>query len=70
MNKDTLKEPIEYICATYTYNGLKNILPTLTEPCNITSIIDELTMRMREAYPEAADEDNTWDSWDFLGRLK
>ena len=44
--KDTLNKPIEYICATYSFEGLEKLLITLQEPCNIAAVCDELAMRI------------------------
>ena len=45
MERDNLHKPIEWICATYSFDGLKALLPYLNEACNIASVADELHMR-------------------------
>ena len=52
--KDILTKPIEYICATYSFEGLQKLLPHLKEAANIASVCDELTMRLEV---ELEDED-------------
>ena len=55
--KDTLNKPIEYICATYSTEGLQKLIPTLKDPYNIVAIYDELTQRLlAERREEDADE--------------
>ena len=44
--KDRLTKPIEWICATYSFEGLQRLLPTLQEAANIASVCDELAMRV------------------------
>ena len=44
--KDRLTKPIEWICATYSFEGLQKLLPVLQEPANIASVCDELYMRL------------------------
>ena len=44
--KDKLEKPIEYICATYSFEGLQKLLPVLKEPANLASVCDELYMRL------------------------
>ena len=44
--KDNLTKPIEYICATYSFEGLQKLLPHMQEAANIASICDELYMRL------------------------
>lgn len=46
MKQDKLNEPIEFICATYSFNGLRKLLRRLDNPYNIASVCDELTMRV------------------------
>ena len=44
--KDKLNKPIEYICATYSFEGLEKLLPVLNDPFNIAAVCDELAMRI------------------------
>ncbi len=46
MKKDTLHKPIEYICATYSDEGLQNLLKVLNDWNNIAAVADELSMRI------------------------
>ena len=40
-----ITEPIEWICATYSDQGLIALLPVLTNQFNIAAVMDELHMR-------------------------
>ena len=42
---DQLNKPIEWICATYSTEGLEKLLPLLQSQYNIAAVCDELTMR-------------------------
>ena len=44
--KDELNKPIEFICATYSFEGLEKLLVTLKNPYNIAAVCDELAMRI------------------------
>ena len=72
--KDRLTKPIEYICATYSFEGLQKLLPHLQEAANIASVCDELTMRVSsELEEEDKDLFDEWlnqGNWDFLGEKK
>ena len=64
--KDTLNKPIEFICATYSTEGLEKLLPTLKETCNIAAVFDELTMRLSsgiEVDVDWLDEKMKEDEW-------
>ena len=69
--KDTLNQPIEYICATYSTEGLEALFVALKDPFNIAAVADELSMRHRAKYgipdecPVEIDE-----PWDYLGEEK
>ena len=54
--KDTLNKPIEYICATYSFEGLQKLLPHLNEAANIAAVCDELTMRVSSELEEENDD--------------
>ena len=46
MTKDNLEKPIEYLCATMSFESLQKLLQVLKEPANIASVCDELYMRL------------------------
>ena len=70
--KDRLTKPIEYICATYSFEGLQKLLPTLQEAANIASVCDELAMRVSSELEEdikpGFDEWVQQGNWDYLGK--
>ena len=68
--KDRLTKPIEYICATYSFEGLQKLLPTLQEAANIASVCDELAMRIDSELQQDGVTFDEWiqtGNWDYLG---
>ena len=70
--KDRLNKPIEYICATYSFEGLQKLLSSLKDANNIAAVADEITMRVRsELVGEEKSLFDDWlekDCWDYQGK--
>ena len=67
---DRLNKPIEYICATYSFEGLQNLLPHLNCEFNIAAVCDELAMRLSTELQQAGVGFEEWiqtGNWDYLG---
>ena len=68
--KDRLNKPIEYICATYSFEGLQKLLPVLQEAANIAAVCDELHMRVDSELQQEGVSFDEWiqtGNWDYLG---
>ena len=68
--KDRLTKPIFYICATYSFEGLQNLLPHLQEAANIAAVCDELHMRVDSELQQEGVSFDEWmqtGNWDYLG---
>ncbi len=57
---DKLNEPIEYICAHYSTEGLYALLPFLKCEYNVAAVMDELTMRIPQELSETEEEYPDW----------
>ena len=67
---DKLNKPIEYVCATYSFECLQNLLPHLNCEFNIAAVCDELSMRLSTELQQAGVGFEEWiqtGNWDYLG---
>ena len=67
---DRLNKPIEYICATYSFEALQKLLPHLNSEFNIAAVADELAMRLSSELEETNSTFDDWlaeQDWDYNG---